>query len=230
MEEILARYKALEVYARVGIVVLVSGLIFWSCSVSSKISSPSSQLSDAQQAFDSKNAERTRMEEREKTIDSSADIEKQKIDLERKIQRQLQNNSNMLPDQFHIDNVMSALSRLAKHHNVKILSFNMGDEREMGDEFRYYEMPIELEITGHYSSCGYFYGGIIALGVLVQMRDIKINHHMMSRETEDRDYDDKSSEADSSRNPSAEFGTRLMTSLQNYMVKSESTFVIFRSS
>ena len=227
MEELLVRYKLLGVPQRMAIVLAVSALLFWFLSTADKLAGPKSQLKAAEESYKGKQAELDKMVTSYDNAATKEELENQKRQLERQIQQRIGSNSAMLPEKFHLDKMMDTVAQLAKHHNVKLISFDMQDERERGSEYRYYELPIKLEISGSYGSCGHFYGDLIRLDTLVQMRDIKMNHVLQSLEQRNSFNDGF---ANSSSPQSTDVVANLIASLQKYMVKSEATMVIFRAS
>lgn len=227
MEELLVRYKLLGIPQRMGIVVAVSVLLFWLVSIADKLAEPKSQLKAAEESYKAKQAELDKMVTSYDNAASKEELENEQRQLERQIQQRIGSNAAMLPQKFHIDKMMDTVAQLAKYHNVKLISFDMQDERERGSEYRYYELPIKLQISGSYGSCGHFYGDLIRLETLVQMRDIKMDHALQSIEPRSSIDDDL---AGSSSPQPNDVVANLIASLQKYMVKSEATMVIFRAS
>lgn len=224
MGELLVRYKLLAVPQRVLITVGAFGMLLWLFSVKDKIDTPKSRLEEAQSSLEMKQNELDKMMSAVDNADSREELEKKKTKLTDQISRQLSTNSRSLPQKFHIDAVIDQISRLAKTHSVKLQSLEIGEERERGSEYRYYELPIKLEIQGTYSACGYFYGDLIQLETLVHMRDIKLDHQAGNR-------DELSTESVSdSAMTTKNIMTNLQAAFQLYLVKSVATMVIFKSS
>lgn len=224
MGELLVRYKLLPIPQRVIITIAVFAMLLWFFSIKDKLDTPKYQLEEAQSSLEIKQNELDKMMSAVDNADSREELEKKKTRLTDQIQLQLGAKSRSLPQKFHLDGVIDQISQLAKTHSVKLLSLEIGEERELGSEYRYYELPIQLEIQGTYSACGYFYGDLIQLETLVHMRDIKLDHQAGQRD--EVRTDSSSDSAMTTKN----IMTNLQAAFELYLVKSVATMVIFKSS
>ena len=222
MEELISRYKVLPIPVRVAAVLAVAGTFVWFFFAEDVVSSSRDRVTEIKDNVDRLDAQFEKAKRDAETLLSVDELKEEN----QKIRDEIAQATNTLPDRYMIDQVIAMVSQSAQTHNVKLVSFQIDEERSTGgDGFNYYELPIQLEVTGSYRACGYFYNQLTQLDMMVQVRDIEMEMHM----DEGPEGESQLSEIEDDEDKPEDLVVNLINSLRLYLVKSMATMIIFRA-
>lgn len=88
--------------------------------------------------------------------------------------QQLEEAKKRLPDTYEIESILEAIAINAKGKGVQILSFKPGQEAAQGDGFRYFQMPIEIEVLGKFTNLASFFDEIVHMEKMVRLKDVSL--------------------------------------------------------
>lgn len=222
MEELINRYKVLPIPVRIAVVLAVAGGMVWYFFAEATVSTARDRVTDIKASVESLDAKFEKAKRDAETLLSVDELKEEN----QKIRNEIAQATNTLPDKYMIDQVIAVVSQSAQAHNVKLVSFQIDEERSTGsDGFNYYELPIQLEITGSYRACGYFYNQLTQLDMMVQVRDIEMEMHM----DEGPEGESQLSELEDDEDKPEDLVVNLINSLRLYLVKSVATMMVFRA-
>ncbi|MCY4380630.1 MAG: type 4a pilus biogenesis protein PilO [Proteobacteria bacterium] len=218
MEELLERYKSLPIPVRILGAVVLSSFIIWTMLLGEKYQLAKDELDGLQTSLESSNNELDRSQKTLESGKTESDLEAE-LDL---LEQKFEQAKNSLPTEFFIDKILKDISRFAEYSGIKVDTISPQDENVQGGDYQYYEIPIDLTITGTYEDCGRFYSFLAQLETMVHIRNISMTQTEIVVEGDDTQEDENES-YDS-------FERKLAAARASYQVESKSTMVLFRSS
>ncbi len=89
--------------------------------------------------------------------------------------KQLALAEERLPDNFRIDEVLRNATTIAKNSGVVVKVFNPGEPAMSDTDFKYWELPIFMNIIGGFSEIATFLDEILHLKTVVHIKNLKLS-------------------------------------------------------
>ena len=159
-----ARYKLLPQRKRIALSVVAVGVatIFW---VLDTIPTLVEQLEQKQSNEQRLQHSVSKLQE---TLAQLESIEMNIAELEQEIE----SGKKMLPETVSIDQILSKTAIIAQESGVKIHRFSPREPLLNNGEFRYFQIPIGLELSGTYSHITAFFDKLVHLDILFHLQNI----------------------------------------------------------
>ena len=157
---------------------------------------------------------RLRKETKSINENSSEDIKRKIASTNAKIQVAL----GSLPTEFHLDDIIRSISSSANKTGINLTSFIPKQEQSSGEDGKFLEMPIEIEILGTYNETGMFFDSLANLDSMIVVKEISMSEKSSGGER-----------SSGGQNPESEnLITRIQSVLSTYSVSSKATLVLYR--
>ncbi|NRA64649.1 MAG: type 4a pilus biogenesis protein PilO [Pseudobacteriovorax sp.] len=90
------------------------------------------------------------------------------------IENQLETAKGVLPDNLHIDKIVSNLGRMENQFAVSLMEFRPGDEQRPRADLDYSEIPVTIKVRGQFNQIMQFYDGLVHMPNLTHLRQIRM--------------------------------------------------------
>ena len=165
-EEIKERYKLMPVWVRL-LCASVPGVVLATYLYMDQASSLDSQLEAAR----TDEAAVHQKFENAKRVTASLPKQEEQLTFN---ESQLKKAKERLPDSFNVDRVLEKTAIAAKEMGVEISHFDPTEEKLAGESFRYKELPINLELKGHFAEIAGLLDRLVHFEALVHLRDLAL--------------------------------------------------------
>ena len=221
MHELVARYKNLPLALRAVVCMTLGAVGMWFFHVSDEFNTVESKYQSSEEQRESLSSQAKSMQKKLENLNE----EELREEIEN-LQKDYEQAQTVMPKKFVIDDVLAYVSKAATQSGVTLISFQPREPNEKGEDFRYYEQTIELNIEGNYRQSGYFFDLISRMETMVHIRDIKMSQFQKKTNERSTDRTSPRGEEDEKKN----MLERLSIALSKYQVKSQSTMVVFSAS
>lgn len=173
MEELIERYKDLNIKNRMIILILAAMLptyYYWTGegdTLQEDLEIAEQDLSRAERSLNKHKGNSAKLPELNAKIAN--------------IQVELEKAKKILPDRVFINKTLAHIGKLEKDYQVKVNRFEPGAEVQPNPDIDYKELPIDLEISGQFPQVMRFFDSLVHLQYLTHLRDVLIERQEVSQ-------------------------------------------------
>ena len=175
MGELIARYKDLPIAVRAVVAVVAGAIFMWIGVMEDGYNATKKDYDSKKETHASKSEESERAQEKMET--QNADDLREEID---QLKKDLVQAQKIMPSAFVMDEVLTYVSKASVEAAVTLVSFTPSTPEPRGEDFRYYETRISIEIEGSYRQNGTFFDLISRMKTMIHIKDIKMKQQERS--------------------------------------------------
>lgn len=225
LDQLIVRYQELPIATRGLISCVVGAALVWYMFVSDE---HAQQI----QALSSATSERDSMQQQFNIIKSKVDsTQKEKLlEQEKKLQDNLVAIQGRVMESFSIENIIGHIHSAAQRSDVKLASFTPQSPKSASSEAQYYELDINLKLSGNFMQTGSFFNYLSNFKYMVHIKDLSLKQARNTDIPLENTSSVSSKDGKDSKPTRNDMRKRLKNILSRYIIQSDTRIVFYSRS